>query len=220
MTHFEILVEDSSGEVLLEALLPKILGKNGHSHTWRTHAYRGIGRIPKDLRGKTDPRKRIILDQLPRILAGYGRSLQGTNSAVVVVVDLDDRDCSEFKRELLQIQNQCRPKPKVLFRIAIEEMESWLLGDKKAIAKAFPKAKTNILQSYHQDSICGTWETLADAVFPGGSPPLKAVGYPRVGEEKHNWSARIGPHIDVESNLSPSFQVFKSGLLRLAGADD
>jgi hypothetical protein len=53
--HFEILVEDASGELLLSALLPKILGENGDAHTWRTHAYRGIGRVPRDLRGKPDP---------------------------------------------------------------------------------------------------------------------------------------------------------------------
>jgi len=217
--HFEILVEDASGELLLGSFLPKILGRNGESHTWRTHAYKGIGRIPRDLRGKTDPRKRILLDQLPRILAGYGRSLQATDSAVVVVVDLDDRDCITFKQELLQIQKRCHPKPKVLFRLAIEETEAWLLGDQKAIVKAFPKAKMSVLHSYRQDSICGTWETLADSLFPGGSPALKAEGYPRIGGEKCGWASAIGKHIDVGANLSPSFHAFRSGLLKLSGGE-
>jgi hypothetical protein len=181
--HFEILVEDASGE-LLGALLPKILGV---PHTWRTHAYKGIGRVPKDLRGKTDPWRRILLDQLPRILAGYGKSLQSTNSAVVVIVDLDRRDCIEFKQELLRVLKRCRPRP-------------------------------TVLDSYVQDSICGTWEKLAGAVFPGGSTPLKAGGYPRIGEEKCRWASLIGPHLDVESNLSPSFRVLKDGLLKLCGA--
>jgi Domain of unknown function (DUF4276) len=217
--HFEILVEDASGELLLGSLLPKILGKNGDSHTWRTHAYRGIGRLPKDLRGKTDPWRRILLDQLPRILAGYGRSLPSTDAAVVVVVDLDERDCIAFKQELLQIQKRCHPRPKALFRLAIEEMEAWLLGDRNAIVKAFPRAKMHVLHSYRQDSICGTWETLADTLFPGGSPALKAEGYPRIGEEKCKWATLIGPHLDVESNLSTSLRVFRSGLLKLSGAD-
>jgi len=184
--HFEILIEDASGELLLGSLLPKILGKNGDSHTWRTHAYRGIGRLPKDLRGKTDPWRRILLDQLPRILAGYGRSLPSTDAAVVVVVDLDERDCIAFKQELLQIQKRCHPRPKALFRLAIEEMEAWLLGDRNAIVKAFPRAKMHVLHSYRQDSICGTWETLADTLFPGGSPALKAEGYPRIGRRSAN----------------------------------
>lgn len=53
--HFEILVEDASGELLLSALLPKILGENGTSNTWRTHSYKGIGRVPKDLKGRPIP---------------------------------------------------------------------------------------------------------------------------------------------------------------------
>jgi len=216
--HFEILVEDASGKLLLDSLLPKILGELGNPHTWRTHPYKGIGRIPKDLRGKADPAKRILLDRLPTVLAGYGKSLRSTDSAVVVVVDLDDRSCVGFKQELLQSLKLCHPKPRVLFRIAIEEGEAWLLGDRNAILKEFPRAKAHVLDSYIQDSICGTWEKLADALFPGGSPALKVQGYPRIGEEKCRWASQIGPHLDVESNLSPSLRVFRSGLLRLLGA--
>jgi hypothetical protein len=98
-------------------------------------------------------------------------------------------------------------------------MEAWLLGDRNAIVKAFPRAKMHVLHSYRQDSICGTWETLADALFPGGSPALKAAGYPRIGEEKCRWASLVGPHLDVEANLSPSLRVFKLGVLKLASAE-
>lgn len=211
--HFEILIEDRSGELLLESLLPKILGANGDSHTWRTHAYRGAGRLPSDLRGKTDPWKRVLLDRLPRLLAGYGKSYQDQNAAVVIVVDVDNRDCISFKQELVQILEGCHPQPKALFRLAIEEVEAWLLGDRSAVIRAFPRAKANVLNHYVQDSICGTWELLADAVFPGGSAKLKSEGYPRAGEEKCRWATLIGPHIDPDRNLSPSFQAFRSGVL-------
>ncbi|MDR3702853.1 MAG: DUF4276 family protein [Candidatus Sulfopaludibacter sp.] len=190
--HFEVLVEDASGELLLRSLLPKVLGQNGDPHSWRFHPYKGIGRIPRDLRGKTDPSKRVLLDRLPKILAGYGQSLHGTEAAVVVLVDLDDRDCIRFKEELLQILRRCNPKPKVLFRIAIEEMEAWLLGDRRAILNEFPRAKVSIIDSYHQDSICGTWEKLADALFPGGSLALRSQGYPTIGQEKCRWATLIG----------------------------
>lgn len=46
--HIEILVEDSSGKKLLEALLPKLLGVHGEAHTWNMHSYKGIGHIPKE----------------------------------------------------------------------------------------------------------------------------------------------------------------------------
>lgn len=214
--HFEVLIEDRSGEALLERILPKILGANGKTHTWRTHAYRGIGRIPTDLRGKPDPWKRVLLNQLPRILAGYGKSLNGQDAAVVVVVDLDDRGCKEFKQELVHILDGCTPRPRTQFRIAIEETEAWLLGDRNAVMRAYPRSKANVLHAYEQDSICGTWEVLADAVFPGGSVKLKEEGYPRVGEEKFRWAENIGEHLDIDTNRSPSFQVFRQGLLALA----
>jgi len=217
--HFEILIEDRSGEVLLEALLPKILGAYGTSHTWRTHAYRGIGRLPRDLRGQTDPWKRVLLNRLPRVLAGYGRSLQGQDSAVVVIVDVDDRECHGFKQELVHLLHRCHPRPRTLFRLAIEEGEAWLLGDKSAVLRAFPRAKSNVLNSYMPDSICGAWEVLADAVFPGGSAKLISEGYPRIGEEKCRWAATIGKYLDLGGNLSPSLQVFRRGLLRLAGVE-
>ena len=97
-------------------------------------------------------------------------------------------------------------------------MEAWLLGDRNAIAKAFPRAKMNVLHSYRQDSICGTWEILADALFPGGSLALKAEGYPRIGEEKCRWASLVGKHLDLDANLSPSLRVFRLGLLKLSGA--
>ena len=80
--HIEVLVEDSSGEKLLTQLLPKILGNQGEPHTWRLKAYKGIGRIPQGLTAKADPAKRILLDQLPRLLQGYGKTL-GIDAVVV-----------------------------------------------------------------------------------------------------------------------------------------
>ena len=61
--HFEILVEDSSGKRALDILMPKILGDQ---HTFKVINYRGIGRIPRNLRSRTDASKRLLLDQLPR----------------------------------------------------------------------------------------------------------------------------------------------------------
>ena len=214
--HFEVLVEDQSGQIALESIMEKILGPNYTEHSWRTIAYRGIGRIPRDLRGVTDPRARILLDRLPSILRGYGKSLQD-NSSVVVVMDLDDQDCIKLKRELLDVLNACNPRPKTLFRIAIKEGEAWLLGDRAAVKATYPYAKDVILNRYVQDSICDTWEVLADAVHPGGSPYLKTLGYPPAGIAKCEWARRIAPHMNVDSNKSKSFQVFRDGVRALAG---
>jgi len=202
---------------MLESIVSKILGPQGQPHSYRIHAYKGIGRLPKDLRGTTDADKRVLLDRLPRIIRGYGASLRGISAAVVVLVDLDDKDCQVFKRELLAVCRACCPSPRVLFRIAIEEGEAWLLGDRCAVKRGYPAAKDVTLRSYVQDSICGTWEVLADAVYPGGSAKLAKLGWPHTGNAKCEWAGRIAHHIDTEANRSKSFQVFRDGLRRLAG---
>lgn len=216
--HFEVLVEDKSGSIALEAILEKILGPNKAPHSRRIHPYKGLGRIPKDLRNATDPKKRVLLDRLPNILQGYGKSLQpfGHSVAVIVVVDLDAEDCMKFKRELLDVLKKCDPRPTALFRIAIEEIEAWLLGDRDAVKAAYPRAKDSILESYIQDSACGTWEVLADAVHPGGSAHLKKSGYPEIGMAKCEWAERIALHMDVERNKSRSFQSFRDTVRNLA----
>ena len=215
--HFEILVEDVSGKIALESILEKILGPNRQDHTYKIIPYKGIGHIPKDLRGTTDPQKRILLDRLPKLLRGYGKSLQDFPAAVVVVVDLDDKDCLVFKQEMLDILDDCNPQPTTLFRIAIEEGEAWLLGDRNAVTAAYPRAKERVLNTYAQDSICGTWEKLADAVYPGGSQKLKQLGWPHTGQAKCEWAKNIAPRLDVEANQSRSFQVFCNGIRNLAG---
>ena len=213
--HFEVLVEDQSGKIALESIMEKILGPNYEKHSWEIRAYKGIGRIPPNLRGTTDPKARILLDRLPSVLQGYGKSLDDSSS-VVVLVDLDDKDCIKFKQDLLDVLNACNPRPKTLFRIAIEEGEAWLLGDRAAVKAAYPSAKEAILNNYIQDSICGTWEVLADAIHPGGSQPLK-VGYQVAGKAKSDWASNIAPFMDIDANKSKSFQVFRDGVRNLAG---
>lgn len=66
------------------------------------------------------------------------------------------------------------------------------------------------------DSICGTWECLADAVYPGGSSALSKKGKMAVGAEKSQWAEKITPNMDVTNNRSPSFAYFRRALLELA----
>ena len=214
--HIEVLVEDSSGKALLDLLLPKIVGEYGNPHTWRVHPYKGIGRIPPDMKGKQDPVKRMMLDQLPRLLRGYGKT-PGID-AVVVVLDNDTRDCERFLRELRRLQKNCKPAPNTLFRLAIEEIEAWYFGDRDALLSGYPKARKRKLNEYVQDSLCGTWEKLADAIYPGGVTAVKKIGWPKPGQIKHEWARQIGPHMDPAKNSSPSFGKLRDGLLRLVGA--
>lgn len=216
--HFEILVEDQSGKKALEILIPKIAGDG---HTFNIHAYKGIGRIPKNLRDTNDPNKRISLDNLPKLLRGYGVTFANYPAnypaAVILVCDLDQKCLKDFRKELLEILEKINPHPETRFCMAIEEGEAWFLGDIPAIKTAYPKANDVILQQYSNDDICGTWETLADAVYSGGAQKLASLGYPEIGKEKGLWAENITPHMEVEHNGSPSFCYFRRKIRELAG---
>lgn len=217
--HFEILVEDQSGKRALEILAPKILDSD---HTFRVVDYKGIGRIPKNLESHGDVQKRILLEQLPRLLRAYGKTFScypdSYRAAIIVVCDLDDKCLKDFRNELIIILDSCDPKPETRFCIAIEEGEAWLLGDIRAIKAAYPKAKDGVLNGYVNDSICGTWEQLADAIYPGGAVKLSAKGWQAIGAEKKIWAIEICPLMDVEQNASPSFNYFRTKIRQLAAA--
>ena len=204
--HFEILVEDQSGKRLLDILTPKIIGDK---HTFKVHAYQGIGRIPRNLTSSTNARNRLLLDQLPRLLRGYGNTFANYPAnypaAVILVCDLDDKCLKIFREELFTVLNACNPKPETRFCIAIEEGEAWLLGDLPAIKVAYPNARDSVLNRYENDSICGTWELLADAVSQGGSSALRRRGGQAVGIEKSAWAEHITPHMNVEINTVAQF---------------
>ena len=216
--HFEILVEDQSGKKALDILVPKIIGDD---HTFIVHPYKGIGRIPKNLGNKADARKGILLALLPELLRGYGKTFAkypaDYPAAVIFVCDLDDKCLKAFRQELFNILNACNPQPETRFCIAIEEGEAWFLGDIPAIKSAYPKAKDAVLNAYKNDSICGTWECLANAVYKGDSSALSVKGWQAVGAEKSQWAEKITPHMDVTNNASPSFAYFRQKLLELAG---
>lgn len=217
--HFEILVEDQSGKKALDILVPKIIGED---HTLNVHSYKGIGRIPKNLGANENAGKRILLDQLPRLLQGYGNAFSkypaDCPAAVILVCDLDNKCLNTFRQELFNILNACNPRPETRFCIAVEEGEAWFLGDIAAVRLAYPKAKAPVLNSYVNDSICGTWERLADAVYIGGATALSAKGWQAIGAEKSQWSEKISPHMNVLINESPSFAYFREQLLELAEA--
>lgn len=216
--HFEILVEDISGKKTLDILIPKIIDTHNYKNTFNVIFYKGIGCIPKNLNPKADPQKRQLLSQLPRLVQGYGKTWNSSNynGVLIIVCDLDKRCLKKFRQELLDCVNKCNSKPLTYFCIAIEEMEAWFLGDFSAIQKAYPKTKLQVLQTYKQDSICDTWEKLADAIFKGGYQKLSQQGGNAIGTEKSNWAEKITPYIDVDKNVSPSFRYFTEKLRQLS----
>ena len=214
--HIEVLVEDSSGAALMGHLMPKLLGEAVEQHTWRVHDFKGVGRIPKNLTAKSDARIKTLLDKLPRMLEGYGKS---GYEAVLVLVDTDRHDAVAFRRDLHKMLKQCPNAPKTAFGLATEEVEAWYFGDRVALLEAYPRADKKVLNNYQQDSVCGTWEMLADALVKGGAATLKKQGFYKTGAFKHECANSIGPLMDVGRNQSPSFDNTRLRLSELLAAN-
>ena len=172
--------------------------------------YSSVGHIPKGLKTKIDASKRKLLNQLPGLLSGYGKT--PNSGTVVVICDLDDKDKDAFLGELNDILRSCAQQPSTYFCLAIEELEAWYLGDLNAIYTAYPSAKRQHLTRYVNDAICGTWELLADAIYAGGSKALKKHSCQVIGLEKSRWAEAISPNMNIANNLSPSFQYLRDCL--------
>jgi len=74
------------------------------------------------------------------------------------------------------------------------------------------RAKRAALDTYRQDSICRTWECLADAIYCGGRERMKkdCPTYIERGKCKREWAVNIGRHMRPDANVSPSFRYFLS----------
>lgn len=212
--YFQFLVEDISSKELIDAVMAKLSAKYGDLY-YRCSSYSGFGGFNKDGNFK-DVKNKKLLNELPSLLRAFNKSLQkmDNGAAVVIVVDNDDRNTEAFKAQLESIAAQNMITIDYVFCIAVEEMEAWLLGDEAAILRAYPQAKLQKLHAYRQDSICGTWEVLADVVYPGGYVQMKKAcsTYMEIGRWKSKWASEIGTYLNLSSNRSPSFCSFLNAL--------
>ena len=187
--HFQYLVEDQSGAALIRILMQKIVELYPNA-TYDCKGFRGIGGFTRKNTIK-ETKTGKLLNDLATYLRGFDRSLQSFPSVIIVVLD-----------SMIKIDH--------VFCLAVEEIEAWLLGDRHALLSAYPHAKMHVLNTYVQDSICGTWEVLADAVYPGGTSKLSRehASFIEIGKLKAEWAQNIGIHMDLKSNESPSFNDF------------
>ena len=206
--HFQYLVEDQSGAALIRILMQKIVELYPNA-TYDCKGFRGIGGFTRKNTIK-ETKTGKLLNDLATYLRGFDRSLQSFPSVIIVVLDSDDHDVQQFRSELEAVAMQNTIKIDHGFCLAVEEIEAWLLGDRHALLSAYPHAKMHVLNTYVQDSICGTWEVLADAVYPGGTSKLSRehASFIEIGKLKAEWAQNIGIHMDLKSNESPSFNDF------------
>jgi hypothetical protein len=106
---------------------------------------RGRGQFPDPLQPQ-QLQHNGLLNQLEHKLAAYGTSLS-VDDWVRVLLDLDNDNCValllELKRRLDALPGK---QPNVLFRLAIEETESWFIADFDALAEAFPERRLSKLK--------------------------------------------------------------------------
>lgn len=66
---------------------------------------------------------------LRKTIKGFNRAARGT--PFLILTDLDNGECApELQREWLNVERH----PNLIFRVAVREVESWLLGHRKAFA--------------------------------------------------------------------------------------
>ena len=206
--HYQFLIEDRSSAVLIEKIMRDFIHDNSID-TYNCKAFRGIGGFTKKNTVKETHTGKLLND-LATYMRGFQRSLRGIDAVQIIILDLDDNDPNQFIDKLEEVAQNNNIDMDHVFCLAIEEVEACLLGDELAIQKAYPSYKKNILHSYKQDSICGTWELLADVVYKGGIREIKKkkMSYMEIGKLKVEWADRIGNHMDFQQNKSPSFNYF------------
>lgn len=204
MRRLEVLLEGESDAPTVREILTRRFGLR-EELDFRLYPHQGRGRLPRDILSPPEPRHRGLLDQLPAKLRGM--SYLGEQTCVVVLLDADSDPCHELLAQLEGMLQRLHRRPKrVLFRIAIEETESWFIADPDAIKAAYKGAAVHRLRRIAPDAVVGAWEALAAALDTQPSQGTGAV--------KQTWARRIAPHLDLEQPKSPSLRKFIDGISR------
>ena len=208
----EILSEDKSGAVVVERLAERITENEGLDCVVNVHPHRGCGSLPKDMTAKPPKFASSLLDLLPAQLRAYNKVYGGKDIILIIAMDSDDNDPQQLRQEIYSCAAKFAPDIRSVVGISTEEIEAWVLGDKAAIYDAYPDCNKKILDSYEQDSVCGTWEILCRAISDNAEE-LIDIGYPAIGHYKALWTENISRYMLPQRNVSPSFNTFKMALI-------
>lgn len=195
------LLEGAADVPVVREILTRRFAMNPGTE-FELHAHQGKGSLPQDPRQRPDPHNRTLLHQLPAKLRAY--SDLGDAVLVLVLVDADDAPEAEFLAELEEMLAALeRRPPRVLFRLAVEETESWFLADPDAIRSAYPQAGIRLIQRIEPDAVVGAWERLAECLGRKGQPAAR---------DKYTWATRIAPAMNLDTPRSPSLRKLLEGL--------
>ncbi|MCB1160045.1 MAG: DUF4276 family protein [Leptospiraceae bacterium] len=185
MARIEILVEEPSMEECLRNLLPGIVPEH-----WKLD----VNYFIRKHQGKGDLKNSIINKM--KVFNHWHEPI-----SVVILHDQDIADCRKIKHDIQQWCGDYRNP--LLIRIVCRELESWYLGDLKAIEKAFPKFKSNKYENkanFKNPDNLHAKETLKKIL-----PEYKEIQSSRV----------ISQNLDIQKNRSTSFQQFIKGIQKI-----
>lgn len=188
MDRLEFLVEEKSMAEVLRVLLPRILPE-----PWELN----VNYFIRPHEGKSDLKRSI-----PKKLKGFAQHKHQV-TGFIILQDQDSNDCKELKRELVELCQVCQASNiRFLVRIVCHELESWYLGDTRAIEEVFPR--------FDRTKYKGKSIFLRPDDYPSPKANLKKI----VGDYQQIATAKkIAEHIDVANNKSESLRQFVSGLL-------
>jgi hypothetical protein len=122
----------------------------------------------------------------------------------VIVRDNDNADCLNIKTQLKQMCVRSG-REDTLIRLVCQELEGWYLGDPTALAQAYrnPKLASPALHKRFADP--DTWQK-----------PSVELARIVPGFQKGSGARLMGEHLSTTANRSVSYQVFLTGVARIA----
>jgi hypothetical protein len=185
MTDIVVLAEESSGRIIAENLAATL----GFAERTLCLQHQGKGDLQRSF---------------PRKIGSWG-SFQPPR--FIVMHDNDGANCESLKGKLLGLVPRDAIS-RVKVRLVIQELESWYLGDLRAVGRAGLLSESEL--SKHRgksryrdpDGIRHAKREFKSKIAQGGQIEL---------------ARRIGPHLSVTENRSQSFHMFVSALKWAAG---
>ncbi len=120
----------------------------------------------------------------------------------VILRDRDGAECKVLKQRLEELASPTGKRFKV--RIVCDELESWLIGDSKAVTAAYPRCRFSNEQAKYRNP---------DRLGNASEELLKLTG----DRTKEARAKVIAPHLDPGRNCSRSFQVLFETLTQVLG---
>ncbi len=194
--YLEVKVEGETDEILVKEVLRRLKAELGTRFEHDIEKLGGTHGNPNNL-----PFAQLKYVKKIRALYKVFHNDHGTHRAVfIAVLDLDDRNLERHRQDFAQTFPGCED---FVLIIAIKEVEAWLMGDMRAIKRAFRNCMP--LEDNYSEEKFGNKNEFYRITGCGKRTKKKAF-------------ERIVPHMRFDSNKSPSFQVFLTKLRELLTA--